>query len=255
MKKRNLWNTYTDTQLEELEEVSLRYRECLDAGKTERECVAKTISLAQEAGYRDMKELIRTGERIHAGDKVYMDYMGRAVILFQAGSAPIEQGMNILGAHIDSPRIDVKPNPLYESSEIAYLDTHYYGGVKKYQWLATPLALHGVAVKMDGTRADISIGDNEGDPVLVITDLLPHLADRQMDKNAEDFIEGEKMDLVIGNRPAGKKEKEKQGVKKQILKLLKERYGIEEEDFLSAELEIVPAGKAKECGLDRKSVV
>ncbi|MCI9024561.1 MAG: aminopeptidase [Dorea sp.] len=255
MKKRNLWNTYTDTQLEELEEVSLRYRECLDAGKTERECVAKTISLAQEAGYRDMKELIRTGERIHTGDKVYMDYMGRAVILFQAGSAPIEQGMNILGAHIDSPRIDVKPNPLYESSEIAYLDTHYYGGVKKYQWLATPLALHGVAVKMDGTRTDISIGDNEGDPVLVITDLLPHLADRQMDKNAEDFIEGEKMDLVIGNRPAGKKEKEKQGVKKQILKLLKERYGIEEEDFLSAELEIVPAGKAKECGLDKSMIL
>lgn len=253
MEHKNLWDTYSETQLEELEKVSKRYRECLDLGKTERECVRTTIELAKKAGYRDMKELIRNGERIKPNDKVYMDYMERALVLFQAGTQPIEQGMNILGAHIDSPRIDVKPNPLHESGKIAYLDTHYYGGVKKYQWLALPLALHGVVVKKDGTKINISIGEKEDEPVFVITDLLPHLNRSQRDKTSEKFIDGEQMDLVIGNRPL--KDEKEDGVKKQILQILKDKYDIEDEDFFSAEFEIVPAGKARDCGLDESMVL
>lgn len=253
MDKKNLWDTYSETQIEELEKVSEKYRMCLDMGKTERECVRTAIALAKEAGYRDMKELIRRGERIKPNDKVYMDYMERALILFQAGTLPIEKGMNILGAHIDSPRIDVKQNPLYENGHLAYLDTHYYGGVKKYQWLALPLALHGVAVKKNGVKIYISIGEKEDEPVFVITDLLPHLARSQREKTAEKFIDGEQMDLVIGNRPM--KDEKENGVKKQILRILKEKYDIEEEDFLSAEFEIVPAGKARECGLDQSMIL
>ena len=211
------------------------------------------IALAKEAGYRDMKELIRKGQRIHPQEKVYMEYMERAIILFQAGEEPIEQGMNILGAHIDSPRIDIKQNPLYESAQVAYLDTHYYGGIKKYQWLAMPLAIHGVVIKMDGSKVDITIGEDDTEPTFVITDLLPHLAYGQMEKKAEKFVDAEKMDLVIGNRPLG--EDKDEAVRKQMLHILKENYGIEEEDFLSAELEIVPAGKARECGLDRSMVL
>lgn len=179
--------------------------------------------------------------------------MERAIILFQAGEEPIEQGMNILGAHIDSPRIDIKQNPLYESAQVAYLDTHYYGGIKKYQWLAMPLAIHGVVIKMDGSKVDITIGEDDTEPTFVITDLLPHLAYGQMEKKAEKFVDAEKMDLVIGNRPLG--EDKDEAVRKQMLHILKENYGIEEEDFLSAELEIVPAGKARECGLDRSMVL
>ena len=253
MDKKNLWDTYSETQIEELEKVSEKYRMCLDMGKTERECVRTAIALAKEAGYRDMKELIRRGERIKPNDKVYMDYMERALILFQAGTLPIEKGMNILGAHIDSPRIDVKQNPLYENGHLAYLDTHYYGGVKKYQWLALPLALHGVAVKKNGVKINISIGEKEDEPVFVITDLLPHLARSQREKTAEKFIDGEQMDLVIGNRPM--KDEKENGVKKQILRILKEKYDVEEEDFLSAEFEIVPAGKARECGLDQSMIL
>lgn len=253
MERKNVWNTYSEAQVKELEQAAAGYRECLDEGKTERECVRKTIALAEAKGYRSMKELIKTGKKIKAGDKVYMDYMERAIILFQAGTQDIEHGMNILGAHIDSPRIDVKQNPLYEEDGIAYLDTHYYGGIKKYQWVALPLALHGVVVKKDGTKTDINIGEKDDEPTFVITDLLPHLAYKQMEANAEKFIEGEKLDLVIGNRPA--KEGEKEPVKAEMLKLLKKYYDIEEEDFLSAELEIVPAGKAKECGLDRSMIL
>lgn len=248
MERKNLWSSYSEEQLMELEKVSEKYRTCLDMGKTERECVRTAIALAKEAGYRDMKELIRNGERVKPNDKVYLEYMERAIVLFQAGTLPIEQGMNILGAHIDSPRIDVKQNPLYESGDLAYLDTHYYGGVKKYQWLALPLALHGVVVRKDGTRTDISIGERDDEPALVITDLLPHLGRLQREKNADKFIDGEQMDLLIGNRPL--KDEKEDGVKKQILRILKDRYDMEEEDFLSAEFEIVPAGKARDCGLD-----
>ena len=253
MERKNLWSSYSEEQLMELEKVSEKYRTCLDMGKTERECVRTAIALAKEAGYRDMKELIRNGERVKPNDKVYLEYMERAIVLFQAGTLPIEQGMNILGAHIDSPRIDVKQNPLYESGELAYLDTHYYGGVKKYQWLALPLALHGVVVRKDGTRTDISIGERDDEPALVITDLLPHLGRLQREKNADKFIDGEQMDLLIGNRPL--KDEKEDGVKKQILRILKDRYNMEEEDFLSAEFEIVPAGKARDCGLDQSMVL
>ena len=253
MERKNLWSSYSEEQLTELEKVSEKYRTCMDMGKTERECVRTAIALAKEAGYRDMKELIRNGERVKQNDKVYLEYMERAIVLFQAGTLPIEQGMNILGAHIDSPRIDVKQNPLYESGDLAYLDTHYYGGVKKYQWLALPLALHGVVVRKDGTRTDISIGERDDEPALVITDLLPHLGRLQREKNADKFIDGEQMDLLIGNRPL--KDEKEDGVKKQILRILKDRYDMEEEDFLSAEFEIVPAGKARDCGLDQSMVL
>ena len=253
MERKNLWSSYSEEQLMELEKVSEKYRTCLDMGKTERECVRTAIALAKEAGYRDMKELIRNGERVKPNDKVYLEYMERAIVLFQAGTLPIEQGMNILGAHIDSPRIDVKQNPLYESGDLAYLDTHYSGGVKKYQWLALPLALHGVVVRKDGTRTDISIGERDDEPALVITDLLPHLGRLQREKNADKFIDGEQMDLLIGNRPL--KDEKEDGVKKQILRILKDRYNMEEEDFLSAEFEIVPAGKARDCGLDQSMVL
>ena len=247
MERKNLWQTYSEAQIRELEEVNAQYRTCLDEGKTERECVKKTIELAEAEGYRNMKDLIKAGTKIHAGDKVYMDYMGKAIVLFQAGTAPVEEGMNILGAHIDSPRIDVKQNPLYENEGLAYLDTHYYGGVKKYQWLSIPLALHGVIVKKNGEKVEVCVGEKETDPVLV-----PHLGARQREKLAKDFIDGEQMDLLIGNRP---EDKEENAVTRRIKNLLKERYDVEEEDFLSAELEIVPAGKARDCGLDNSMIL
>lgn len=253
MERKNLWNIYSEEQLKELEKVNSRYCTCLDAGKTERECVRTTIKMAKEAGYRDMKDLIKEGQSIKPGDKVYMDYTERAIVLFQVGSESMEKGMNILGSHIDSPRIDVKQNPLYEEKEIAYLDTHYYGGIKKYQWVTIPLAIHGVVIKKDGTKIDIVLGEDEKDPVFVITDILPHLGKQQRQKKSEEFIEGEKMDLVIGNCPVQGEEKD--AVKAKMLQILKDNYGIEEEDFLSAELEIVPAGKARECGFDRSMIL
>ena len=194
-----------------------------------------------------------------AGDKVYAVCMDKSIAMFHIGQKPLEEGMNILGAHIDSPRIDVKQNPLYESEELAYLDTHYYGGIKKYQWLTIPLAIHGVVAKTDGTKVDISIGEKEDDPVFVVTDLLVHLAAKQMEQKANAVIEGEKLDLLIGSRPIEKVDEldkeEKDVVKKNILKLLKESYGMEEEDFVSAELEIVPAGKARDLGIDRSMIM
>ncbi len=253
MDRKNLWNTYDEAHLQELEGVTGRYLTCLDLGKTERECVRITKELAEKAGYRDMKDLIERREPVKAGDKVYMDYAEKAVVLFQAGSEPLVNGMNILGAHIDSPRIDIKQNPLYEDAQMAYLDTHYYGGIKKYQWVAMPLALHGVVIKKDGTKVDIVIGEREDEPALAITDLLPHLAYEQMEKKADKFLDAEKMDLLIGNRPV--KGEEKEAVKAQILQILDETYGIEEGDFLSAELEVVPAGRARVCGLDRSMVM
>lgn len=253
MERKNLWEVYSEAQLAELEEVNKKYCSCLDAGKTERECVRTAIQMAEAEGYKDMNDLIREGAKLSAGDKVYMAYNEKALALFNIGTEPLENGMNILGAHIDSPRIDLKQNPLYETDGFAYLDTHYYGGIKKYQWVAIPLALHGVVVKKDGTRVNVAIGENENDPVLVITDLLIHLAGEQMEKNAAKVVEGEKLDLLIGNKPIAGEEKE--AVKANVLALLKKTYGIEEEDFLSAELEIVPAGKARECGLDSSMIM
>ena len=256
MERKNLWQTYSEAQIRELEEVNAQYRTCLDEGKTERECVKKTIELAEAEGYRNMKDLIKAGTKIHAGDKVYMDYMGKAIVLFQAGTAPVEEGMNILGAHIDSPRIDVKQNPLYENEGLAYLDTHYYGGVKKYQWVALPMAMHGVIAKKDGTVVNVTIGEDEDDPVVYITDLLIHLAGQQMAKKASEAVEGEKLDILIGSQPLKDlpDDKKKEAVKENVLRILNEKYGVEEEDFLSAELEIVPAGKARDCGLDRSMI-
>ena len=253
MKKENLWKTYNEEQLKELDKINNLYKNMLDEGKTERECVVLTVNMAKKYGYKDLKEIIANKETIKTGDKVYSVCMDKSVVLFNIGEEPIENGMNILGAHIDSPRIDIKQNPLYEDGNLALLDTHYYGGIKKYQWVAMPLALHGVVVKKDGTKININIGEKDEDPVFAITDLLAHLSREQMDKSARVVIEGENLDLLIGNKAL--KGEEKESVKANILKMLKDTYNIEEEDFLSAELEIVPAGKARDCGLDRSMVI
>lgn len=259
MDRKNVWTTYTEEELKELDQINTLYKICLDEGKTERECVKTAVAMAEKKGYRDLKDVVKAGQQMKAGDKVYAVCMDKSIAMFHIGQKPLEEGMNILGAHIDSPRIDVKQNPLYESEELAYLDTHYYGGIKKYQWLTIPLAIHGVVAKTDGTKVDISIGEKEDDPVFVVTDLLVHLAAKQMEQKANAVIEGEKLDLLIGSRPIEKVDEldkeEKDVVKKNILKLLKESYGMEEEDFVSAELEIVPAGKARDLGIDRSMIM
>lgn len=248
VKKINAWKYYGEEELKELENISLAYRCYLDYGKTERECVEESVKMARDKGYRDMDELA-AGAALKPGDKVYKTYMDKTVAFFQIGEEPLEKGLNILGAHIDSPRIDVKQIPLFEECGYVYLDTHYYGGVKKYQWLALPLALHGVVVKKDGTKINICIGENENEPVFVITDLLPHLGKGQEEKKVKEFINAEKMDLLIGNRP------DEKTAGHAVLKLLEQHYKIEEADFISAELEIVPAGRSKECGIDRSMIL
>lgn len=259
MKKDNVWKTYTGEQLEELNALALRYRAFLDQGKTERECVKEAIRLARADGYRSLEEVMQSGEKLTAGDKVYAVCMNKMLALFLIGTKPLKEGMRILGAHIDSPRLDLKQNPLYEDTEMAYLDTHYYGGVKKYQWVTIPLAIHGVVAKKDGTTVDICVGEKEDDPVVFVSDLLIHLAGEQLEKKARVVIEGENLDILVGSRPLAEgeedKEKQKEAVKANILAILKEQYEIEEEDFLSAELEIVPADKARDCGLDRSMIM
>lgn len=259
MKKENVWLSYSEEQKEELKKVCDLYKKCLDEGKTERECVEVTVKLAKEHGYQDLADIMKENKSVKAGDKVYAVNMKKMIALFQIGTKPISTGMNILGAHIDSPRIDVKQNPLYEQDGFAYLDTHYYGGIKKYQWTATPLAIHGTVAKKDGSVVTVSIGEKEDDPIFVITDLLVHLSQEQMAKKATDVVTGENLDLLIGNTPIEKAEdvekEEKEAIKANVLKLLKEQYGMDEEDFLSAELEIVPSGKARDCGFDRSMVL
>lgn len=257
MKTENAWEKYTKAQLEEVDALSKAYRAFLNHGKTERECVKQIVERAKEAGYKELSELIKEGKTCKPGDKVYAVNMEKAVILFRVGSEPLENGMNILGAHIDSPRLDVKQNPLYEDGDFAFLDTHYYGGIKKYQWVTIPLAIHGVVVKKNGEKVVINIGEKEDDPVFFISDLLVHLAAEQLEKKASKVIEGEALDIIIGNRPLQdvKDDEKKEKVQAFTLKLLKEQYGIEEKDFLSAELEIVPAGEAREAGLDRSMVL
>lgn len=256
MERKNAWLSYTEKDEREMEKTVQAYRRFLDTGKTERECVEELVKQAEAAGYVSLKSKKASGEPLKPGDKIYAVGMKKIMALFHIGSEPLENGMNILGAHIDSPRLDIKQNPLYEDTELAYLDTHYYGGVKKYQWVALPLAIHGVVVKKDGTSVKITVGEEESDPVVYITDLLIHLAGRQMQKKAAEVIEGENLDILIGSRPLGEieDEKKKEAVKNNILNILKEKYDIEEEDFLSAELEIVPAGKSRDCGLDRSMV-
>ena len=253
MERANCWNSYSENELEELEKLNDDYRAFLDNGKTERECVKETIRQAKEAGYKDLQNIIKNGKKLKAGDRVYCSYMDKSIVLFNIGKEPIEEGMNILGAHIDSPRLDIKQNPLYEETEIAYLDTHYYGGIKKYQWVTIPLAIHGVVVKTNGKKIDIVIGEDEKDPVLFISDLLIHLAQTQLEKKGAKVIEGEDLNIIIGNKPL--KGEEKDAVKKNILKLIKEKYDFEEEDFMSAELEIVPAGKARNAGMDSSMIL
>ncbi|MDE6973215.1 MAG: aminopeptidase [Lachnospiraceae bacterium] len=269
MEKKNTWETYSEEQLQEVNVFADEYRNFLDEGKTERECVDVIVNMAEKAGYRELQEIMKEGKSLKKGDKVYAVCMNKSVVLFRIGSRPMVEGMNILGAHIDSPRLDVKQNPLYEEGGFAYLDTHYYGGVKKYQWVALPLSLHGVIVKKDGTTVELNIGENEDDPVFFISDLLIHLASEQMEKKASKVIEGEALDLIIGNRPIildkkekgegkdseSEKEQAKEAVKKGILEILKKEYDVEEEDFISAELEIVPAGKAREAGFDRSMIL
>lgn len=253
MKRESIWNKYTKEQLKELETLSRNYRNFLDEGKTERECVSQIVNRIEEEGYVELERIRREKKKLKAGDKVYAVNMNKNVILFHLGSKNLEEGMNILGAHIDSPRLDIKQNPLYEEGDFAYLDTHYYGGIKKYQWVTIPLAIHGVVVKKDGSSVLINIGEDEDDPVFFISDLLVHLAGEQMEKKANKVIEGEALDIIVGNKPLEKEEKDK--VKAGILKILKEEYDIEEEDFISAELEVVPAGKAKEAGFDRSMIL
>ncbi len=249
MQKKNLWLTYEEKELDELEKVCRDYRDFLDAGKTERECVSEIIRQAEAKGYRNLY----TTEHLVPGDKVYAAWMEKSIALFQLGTDSMENGMNILGAHIDSPRLDLKQNPLYEESGFAYFDTHYYGGIKKYQWVTVPLAIHGVIVRKDGTKEVVSIGEKDADPVFAVTDLLVHLSSKQLEKKASVVVEGENLDILIGSRPLKGEEKDAAAV--QIMKLLEDMYHIEKEDLMSAELEVVPAGKARECGLDRSMIM
>ncbi|MBS6762660.1 aminopeptidase [Faecalicatena contorta] len=247
--EKNLWEVYTEDQLKELESLTGDYKKFLDTGKTERECVTEVIRQAEEAGYIELSK----ANEVKRGDKVYAAWMGKSIALFNIGEEPVENGMNILGAHIDSPRMDLKQNPLYEESGFAYFDTHYYGGIKKYQWVTIPLAIHGVVVRKDGTTVEVSIGEKNEDPVFVVTDLLIHLSGKQLEKKANTVVEGENLDILIGSRPLVGEEKDAAAA--QILKLLKETYDIEKEDLMSAELEVVPAGKARDCGLDRSMIM
>ncbi|MBQ7278084.1 MAG: aminopeptidase [Clostridia bacterium] len=249
MERTNAWTAYDEQQAQQVMDLGKKYRAFLDNGKTERECARQAIELARAAGFVALDE----AETLRPGDRVFVDTMHKAVQLYIIGEEPMEQGFNIVGAHIDSPRMDLKPNPLYEDGDLAYLDTHYYGGIKKYQWVTLPLALHGVVAKKDGTVVDVIIGEDTEDPVVGISDLLIHLASEQLTKKASTVIEGEALDVIVGGRPL--KGEEKEPVKAAILSILKEKYGMEEEDFLSAEIEVVPAGRSRDFGLDRSMIL
>ena len=282
MKFDNVWEKYDDAKVAEVMEFCEGYKDFLSKNKTERECADSFREMAEKDGYRDLDKLIASGAKLGKGDKVYRVNMGKSIVMFNIGEDPIEDGMNILGAHIDSPRMDVKQNPLYESDDLAYLDTHYYGGIKKYQWVALPLAIHGVFAKPDGEVVKVNIGEDPGDPIFFVSDLLIHLAQEQMVKKAATVVEGEALDIIVGGRPlkikgkaecklaetceakdescaAEAKDEEKKdakdGVKDRFLELLKEKYGVTEEDFVSAELEVVPAGPARDAGLDRSMIL
>lgn len=273
MERKNAWKTYTDDELAELETLSAGYIDFISKNKTEREFASSAIAEAEAAGYVPLEDAIAENRTLKPGDKVWADTHGKALMLIEVGTEPMEKGFNILGAHIDSPRLDVKQNPLYESSDLAYLDTHYYGGIKKYQWVTLPLAIHGVVAKTDGTVVPVVVGEDASDPVFCVTDLLPHLGGEQMQKKANNVVEGEALDLLVGgrplvvekddgsdedgddDRPEWEKAADKEPVRAMLLKVLSEKYGICEEDFLSAELEIVPAGRARDLGFDRSMVL
>ena len=265
MENKDLWNKYNSRKLNELNKLNDSYREFLSNCKTERECVDFFVDEAIKDGYVELSEAIKSGKKLKAGDKIYAVNMNKSIVMVKLGKKPLEEGVNILGAHIDSPRMDIKSNPLYEDGGIAYLDTHYYGGIKKYQWVTLPLAIHGVVCKKDGTTVIVNIGEEADDPVFFISDLLIHLSAKQMEKKASVVIEGEDLDVVIGSRPIADTKKksakddedkeEKEAVKKGVLKLLKDYYDMDEEDFLSAELEVVPAGRAYDAGIDRSMIM
>lgn len=252
-KKTSVWSKYTEKERAAVNELARGYIDFLSDCKTERESVTEAVRRARAAGYRDLADVIAKGETLAAGDKVYAVNMKKAIVLFHIGTEPMEHGMNILGAHIDTCRLDLKQNPLYEDNGLAYFDTHYYGGIKKYQWVTIPLALHGVVVKKDDTVVEIALGEKADDPVFCVTDLLVHLSQEQLEKKASKVIEGEKLDVLIGGYALKKDDKE--SVKDGILALLKEHYDIAEEDFNSAELTLVPAGRARELGFDRSMVL
>jgi len=250
---KNAWEAVDEKEKEIVMNFSDEYRGFLDRGKTERECAEDIERYAIENGYVDINELIAKGEKLAAGTKVYAMNRGKAICLYVIGKKNISEGMNIVGAHIDVPRIDIKPFPLFESSEMAFLKTHYYGGIKKYQWVSLPLALHGVIINKEGEKINVCIGEDDNDPVLMISDILPHLAKDQNKKTINEGIAGEELDAIIGSMPYGDKDT-KDKIKLNVLKLLNEKYGVVEEDFVSAELELVPAGKARDLGLDRSMV-
>lgn len=272
METQSAWKKISEAEAEKMESLARDYISFISDNKTERECVRSGIALAQAAGYKPLTEVIKHNETLVPGDKIWADAFGKALILLQVGSDPILDGVRILGAHIDSPRLDIKQNPLFESNELAYLDTHYYGGIKHYQWVTLPLAMHGVVAKTDGSVVDVVIGEDPDDPVFCVTDLLIHLASAQMGKNAKEVVEGEALDILVGNKPliitSGDSEEStdadahksastdaKEAVKALALQWLEDVYGIQEEDFLSAELEMVPAGRARELGFDRSMVI
>lgn len=252
-KKFSAWNEYTDEEKTALENLATGYIDFISRCKTERESVVEIVKQAKAAGYKNLDDVIKNNIQLKAGDKVYAICMKKTVALFQIGTEPLENGLKILGAHIDTCRLDLKQNPLYEDSGLAYMDTHYYGGIKKYQWVTMPLAMHGVVVKRNGRVINVVIGENESDPVFCVTDLLIHLSKEQLKKTADKVIEGEALDILVGNYPL--KENDKESVKKGVLKILKDKYNITEKDFLSAEIALVPAGKARELGFDRSMIL
>ena len=252
-KTKEIWNAYSAGEKKKLEKLCNDYKDFLSTCKTERESVEEAVRLAELAGYRRLEDVIAKGDKLSAGAKVYAVCMNKAVALFNIGKASMEKGMAILGAHIDTCRLDVKQRPLYEDGGMAYLDTHYYGGIKKYQWVTVPLALHGVVVRKDGQVLNISIGEAEDDPVFCVTDLLIHLSKDQLEKKGATVIEGEKLDILFGSYPAEGNEKD--AIKAGVLELLKDKYSIEEDDFVSAELSLVPAGKARDLGIDRSMIL
>ena len=254
MAKKSLWLTYSAEAIQKMNEFCEGYKAFMSACKTERECTDTFIETAEKAGYRNLYTLIKEGVKLSAGDKVYANNREKMLMLVQLGKEPLSEGLRILGAHIDSPRLDLKPHPLYEDSEFAMLKTHYYGGIKKFQWVTLPLALHGIVAKKDGTVEKVVIGEDPTDPVLGISDILPHLGKDQRAKTIGEAFTGEDLNLNIGNAAMPDSEEEKELVKKNILRILKEKYGMEEDDFESAEIEVVPAGAARDFGLDRSMV-
>ena len=252
MKNENIWKKL-EKKKKDIFKLGHEYKEFISVCKTERECVSEGIKLAEANGFRNLDDISAKGEKIKAGDRFYAQLMGKTIILGVAGKKPVKEGMNIAGAHIDSPRLDLKPNPLYEDTDLALFETHYYGGIKKYQWVALPLALHGVVCKKDGTTVTLALGEKDDDPVLGVSDLLIHLASKQMDKKGNKVVEGEDLNAMVASIP--KNNEKKDAVKAAVLDILANEYGIEESDFLSAELVLVPAGPARDYGIDRSMVM